>query len=207
MVICHSTNQSHQIQPKNALLLPEILHQVFLQLSLQDLKTVLLVCGLWRELGEAPGLWSGLHLNVTRNNIAFMPQLLKSRRMKTVRKLTLETVSDELLQAVIRHKGLREIDANGTDLSGVEASLLARAVTGMEDVDIEDTQLTGQQVDAVLTATATASRFHRFGCKDDIRYRLKKLDISFNNLSTMEPGMMARAAFFLEELSLFDTHS
>ena len=34
---------------------------------------------------------------------------LEGRRMKTVRQLRVEEVSDEVLEAVVRHQGLREM--------------------------------------------------------------------------------------------------
>ena len=34
-------------------LAPEVLHLIFCLLPLQDLKTVLLVCSRWRQVGEA----------------------------------------------------------------------------------------------------------------------------------------------------------
>ena len=121
--------------------------------------------------------------------------------MKTVRKLVLEKVSDELLESVIGHAGLREMDAADTDLSGLEASLLARAVTGMEEVDIADTQLTRQQVKEVFTSIF-GRHSHSFGCKDDVQCRIKKLDISNNNRFTLEPGLLARAVITLETVWL-----
>ena len=215
MLSSDSKNQSH---PKSTQFLPEMLHQIFHWLPPEDLKNVLLVCRLWRELGEAPGLWGGMVLKVTRKNLPFMPQVLKSRRMKTVKKMVVETVSEELLEAVIRHKGLRELGAADTDLSRIEPSLLSRAVTGLEEVDISSWKilLTGQQLEAVMNAIcernsrltlwlSKSSWFHIFGCKEDIQCRLKKLDISGNNLSTLEPGLLAEAAIFLQELALVDT--
>ena len=72
-----STNQSDLI---NALLPPKMLHQVFRLLPPRDMKNVLLVCQLWREVGEAPGLWSWVVLRVTRENMANMPEVLRQLR-------------------------------------------------------------------------------------------------------------------------------
>ena len=56
-----------------------LLELVFRLLPLRDLLVVLLVCRLWREVGEEPGLWAGLILRVTRENMAAMPQVLAIR--------------------------------------------------------------------------------------------------------------------------------
>ena len=56
-----------------------LLDLVFRLLPLRDLLVVLLVCRLWREVGEGPGLWAGLVLRVTRENMTAMAQGLDIR--------------------------------------------------------------------------------------------------------------------------------
>ena len=56
-----------------------VLELVFRLLAPRDLMVVLLVCRLWREVGETPGLWAGLVLRVTEENLANMPRALAIR--------------------------------------------------------------------------------------------------------------------------------
>ena len=43
------------------------------------------VCQLWRDVGDAPGLWQRIRLKVTRNNLSVMPSLMGAWRMRNVR--------------------------------------------------------------------------------------------------------------------------
>ena len=57
-----------------------VLELVFRLLGHRDLMVVLLVCRLWREVGETPGLWAGLVLRVTEENLDTMPRVLAIRK-------------------------------------------------------------------------------------------------------------------------------
>ena len=65
-------------------------------------------------MGKALGLWSGLVLKVTRENLATMAEVLGCRRQGAVRKIMVRAVSEQLLEAVTRHEGLRVMDVAGT---------------------------------------------------------------------------------------------
>ena len=86
---------------------PNILRRVFRLLPPRDLKAVVRVCMWWREVGEAPALWVWVCLRVRRRNIGYMPEVLDSRRLQAVRRVEVREVSEELLQAVVRHPGLK----------------------------------------------------------------------------------------------------
>ena len=153
----------------------EMLERIFWLLPPQDLKMVVLVSRRWREVGESPGLWARFCLIVTQTNLSIMPELLGSRRLQAVRELRVKsdnsqlTVSDELLQEVLKHQGLKVLDLGGTFcnlLTTVEPGLLARAVTKMEEVNLSCTGLTWEQVQAIITAVCQGSN------------KLKKLDLT-----------------------------
>jgi len=97
-------------------------------------------------------------------------------------------VSEELLQAVVRHPGLKEMEV-WADLSSVDPELLAQAVTQLEEVWLQRTSLTPQQVTAICTAMTGNSQ-------------LKTLHLSFNNLSSVDAGILAQAVTQLEEVEL-----
>ena len=66
---------------------PEMLDRVFQLLSPQDLKSVVQVCWLWRQVGERPGRWTW---GVARSTGESMAEVLGSRRMLLVRGLRLQ---------------------------------------------------------------------------------------------------------------------
>ena len=85
----------------------------------RDMKDVVLVCRLSREVGEAPGFWSWVVLRVTRENMLAILERMKNRRFKAVKELRVSkgVVSEELLEAVVRLEGLRVVDMAFVNLS------------------------------------------------------------------------------------------
>ena len=77
-----------------------------------------------------------------------------------------------------------------TNLCSVDAVLLARAVISLENVIICDTGLTQQQTKEIFTAIHSGHS------------QLKNLDIGHNNLSLVEPTLLARAVTSLENVNL-----
>ena len=137
---------------------PEKLLEIFHLLSPQDLKTVVLVSRRWREVGETPILWGWVSLKVNPDNLSSMPEILDTRRLETAMRLTVVCrrvtvpVSDQLLQAVGRHSGLKLLHLVATDLSSVEAGLLASVVARMETVTFCKSNMTSEQLEAIFTA-------------------------------------------------------
>ena len=98
----------------NRLLPAEMLEKVFHLLPPRDLKTVVLVCRWWREVGEAPALWAWVTITVTRWNLAIMPEVLEARKVAGARRVVAWVVSEEVLEAVARHPGVRHLVIKGT---------------------------------------------------------------------------------------------
>jgi len=121
---------------------------------------------------------------------------------RTVAKLiTLDVWNTQLTQsqaeAILKNilsKDSRLTDLNiaENNLSSVNVRLLGEAVTKMESVDIGDTILTTQQIEAILTEI----------CKNT---NLTNLNMSGNNLSSVEPGLLARAVSQIETIDIGDT--
>ena len=136
--ISKSGRQNETKKMHVAQLPPELLGKIFQMLSPRDLRSVVQVCRLWREEGERPGLWTWGLVRVTAKNMSNISEVLATKRMLRVRGLKVswslsgeELASGELLEAVMRHRGLRHLDLRGVILSSLEPGLLARAVTGM----------------------------------------------------------------------------
>jgi len=170
----------------NRLLPTEVLYRVFYLLPPRDLKTVVLVCRWWREVGEAPALWVWVCLKVKEESGAKVQEMLVSRRLQAVRRIELEEVevSSKLLGAVARHPGLQEMEVDA-DISTVDPELLARTVLQLEDVDF--VLVTPQQVTTICT--------HMTG-----NSKLKNLGLSCEHLSSVDAEVLARAVTQLEEV-------
>ena len=97
-----------------------------------------------------------------------------------------------MLEAVVRHPGLRTLDLSLTDLSSVEPELPARLAHKLEDLDMWNTELTTRQLEAVLKAATTSST-------------LRKLNLGNNNLSLVEPELLARAVNRLVDVDIRHT--
>ena len=97
-----------------------------------------------------------------------------------------------MLEAVVRHPTLRTLDLSLTDLSSVGPDLPARLAHSVEDLDMWNTELTTRQLEAVLNAATTSST-------------LRKLNLGNNNLSLVEPGLLARAVNRLEKVDIRHT--
>ena len=170
----------------------EMLERVFRMLPPRDLRTVVLVCRRWKEVAEKPFLWSWVSLAVDTTNLAHMPGLLRGRLLR-VTEMRARVASEELLHTVASHPALRALDISDTPLPRIDADLLASSITGrLTKLVIWETHLTTDQAEALLTRLA-------------ITHQLRSLDISYNDLSEVEPQLLARAVVELEELRLSGT--
>jgi len=200
----------------------EMLLYIFEMLSYRDLKIAMLVCRRWREIGEIQQLWGSLPVIVNKRNISVMPEILSTRRMLGLNKLRIETeLSEKVSQTIARHPGLREFELsqrndeqtiisvlnvicsregqgmilrlNNKNVSGVDAELLARAVIKLETLEFSNTQLTQQQIVAILTAVSDGRK-------------MTKLDISFNDMSGIDKKLLGKAVTKMKKLNITDTN-
>ena len=94
----------------------EILDQIFQQLPSRDLRAVVQVCRFWREVGEAPGLWSWGVVCLARGNMSSLQEVPGARMMMLVRRLRVmdwEDMPEETVRVVVEHPGLRLLDLRG----------------------------------------------------------------------------------------------
>ena len=76
----------------------------------------------------------------------------------------------------------------------MEGGLLARTVKSLVEVNLQETQMTHQQIVAILTTIGSGES------------QLKNLYIQYNNLSYLEPNIVAGCVNNLEEVNICRTH-
>ena len=102
--------------------------------------------------------------------------------------------AEEILTAVCAQGSvLKTLDIRGNRLSLVEEGLVARAVTSLKQVNLGDTELTQRQAEEIFTAISERDS------------QLENLDVQGNNLSSVEPNILARAVNSLKEVSFVNT--
>ena len=89
-----------------------------------------------------------------------------------------------------RQASLKELSLSSNNLAELDPCFLAGAVKKLEYLGIKDTQLTREQVEAIFMAM----------CEEDCQMEI--LDIRSNNLSTVNPDILARTVVIQEYLKL-----
>lgn len=204
-----------------SLLPAEMLYSVFQFLTPKDLKSVVLVCRRWREVGENPRLWSKIRIVVCKDNISRKRDIQDCMRLRMVRELEIRAV--RVIQPVLQLTGLHTLDMwwprlslpqlhtlfvfiakksqlkslrlDSEDISTLRPGLLVRAVTKLETVCLQFTKITTFQINSICEEIGKKSR-----CSN-----LRSLDIGSNNLSKVDPFILAKAAGTLEILNISDT--
>ena len=150
------------------------------------------MCRRWQEVASAPWLWTRWPLKIrhcsTTPQLARVASALSLPRLATLARLTVPRVTGDLsplLTAMASHPGLIRVTFHAY-LAHLEPGLLARAVTRCSKVAMVNTQLTGQQVEAILEAVEQEGS------------RLHVLDLSSNDLHGVEAGLLARTVNLLE---------
>ena len=181
-----------EVATVNRLLPVEMLERVFLLLCPRDLCSVVTVCRRWREVGEAPHLWVGLELRVYRSNLAIMPKVWTIRRLQRVRRIELGAVSGELLEALARHPGIRELHLTRCSMKFVKTDLLASLISKMEKVKLSGIKLTSEQLSTLCQHMIDSAE-------------LASLDLVDMALSSAQPKLLAQALSGLQVLGLYNT--
>ena len=154
----------------------EVLEHVFRQLEPNNLKTVVLVCKRWRDIGEAPKLWTWVYHWVNRGNLANMPRILASKRLRALKMIAVRSFSEELLRAIIKHPSIQELDLTDADwsLSTIEPELLVSLTLKMKDITVDMNTLTDVQTTLLSEALEAIPQVNRFlmdkSCSEDQKF-------------------------------------
>merc|ERR1712037_1039218 len=179
----------------------EMLETVFRHLPPKDLKVAVMVCKWWALIGQAPSLWSWVTINIDEENIDFLKEALATRRLQNVNKLSVMDVSESMLKEIGEHSAQHscpmKIDFRGVNLSFIESSLLARVLKNFEEVNLGRCKLRTDQVTSLCEAIIDQNTNNSSNSN-----RVKVLQVWENNLSGVEPYLLATAILQLEEVNL-----
>ena len=173
----------------NTLLPSELLYLIFKLLRQQDLKQAVAVCRRWKEVGEAHSLWaSWVCPRITQKNINIAKDLLECKRMQGVSRIRIAALSEDLVDGVAGHKSLRSASISCGLLSLHERRLLVMLAGTLENVELRLAKdEVGHVLGEILSTPCSA---------------LQKLDLSGNDLSRLEEGMLGLAVSTLQDLQL-----
>jgi len=150
------------------------------------------VRALFREMGQNKGTKKFTALEV--NLLAANPKVI-ARGLSKLEEigLYLNNLTDEQVQAIFtelkQNRKLKFLDLGSNNLSSVDAGDLAEVINNVEVVVVDDTQLSTEQITAVLTRAQQSTK-------------LKKLNISLNNISEVDATILATAGGIIDELSI-----
>jgi len=99
---------------------------------------------------------------------------------------------EALFTALCNNSQLKKLGVGYSNLSSVEPRLFAKAITSLEDVDLGNTDITNVQAQELFIEICQ-------NCS------LKKLDLYRNNLSHVDPAVLATAVNRLEDVDLTRT--
>ena len=148
--------------------------------------------------------YKGTVLDMSENNMLDIDPELLAKVVTKLQKLNIDVRNDfrhtnithqqaaAILTAVSEGSTLTELNIGYNNLSGVDLELLAKVVTNLDTLNLTNTKLTQQQIASVITSASKGSK-------------LKKLNISENDLSGVDPGLLAKAVVNLETLDIGNT--
>ena len=152
----------------------EILELVFHLLPPRDRRAARGVSRWWREVAEVASLWTWVCFRLRRRGgEQELVKVMGSRRLEAAQGLEVRQVTEELLQAVIRHPGLRQLGLKDNDFTSIEIKQLVEALGKVEDVDLSFGSFTPHQVTVLFAALANGPAS-----------KLKKLNLKFLQFST-----------------------
>ena len=178
----------------------EVLKKVFEVLPRKDRKAGVMVNSLWRQVGEASAFWAWVQLPVVedQDSRARVIDMLRCERLAGVEVIQIEAgaVSEELLQTMINHEGLKRIELNGAGgelPAGLNPQRVVEALTGMEILFLGFDSLPTHLLIPLLTKVSEGGS------------NLKKLSLPYSNLADVPAALVASALTRMVRVYLYNT--
>ena len=129
----------------------EVLENIFKLLEPSDLKSAVLVCQRWKDIGDTAKLWTWVHHRLDRRNLLNMPQVLALWRLQNTKMLVVRSVSEELIRAIIKDTQIKNVDLRDADpsLSNLDPELLISLILKMNEVSFDISSLSDIQKNGI----------------------------------------------------------
>jgi len=186
---------------------PEVMTVIFSYLDVSSLKSVVLVCRQWRNIGENPNMWKALKLVETHPED--LEVLLNFRRLKMIQYFKIfDWLSNEHVK-LLKYSNLKTLDISrcylheiGLEFPDPDPELLGEALKNIEVVNVNRAVLSDEQWLGIFKGLNGASRMKTLIIntteEDDDE------DI-IADLSHISPDLFAKAITKLETVQVADT--
>lgn len=139
-------------------------------------------------------------LEILNNNMTSIEPGLIASAVKLLEKLNLRntyltTQQTEAILSSVCEEGskLISLDFSNNCLTSVKPAFITRALTKLKTFHVRHTMLTAQQIETILTGVSEGTN-------------MANLDLSDNDLTSVDPGLMARAVTRLKTLNVRGTY-
>ena len=139
--------------------------------------------------------YKGTVLEMNMNNMFYIDPELLAKVVTKLQKLDVmdtnltQQQTEAIFTAISEGSKMIKLNIAENNISKIDPGLLVKAVTNLQILDVMDTNLTQQQTEDIFTAVSEESK-------------MIELNISENNMSGVDPGLLAKAVNKLETLDI-----
>jgi len=180
----------------------ELLFTIFKHLTFSDLRSVVLVCKHWRDVGEDPVLWKKLKLVVEKPKMVLISNILSIRRLACVEHLevngygysgTPAIIDTDTAQVIVDSK-VSKLTLKHCDVSNVASEDLDTMINNLCSLVLWQTVLNKIQISCIFQSVIKSEN-------------LKELDIGYSyiDLANIEPDTLATALNKVKKVNLGHT--
>jgi len=121
----------------------EILYRIFSFLDYDALKSAILCCEAWCELGSSPMLWR--YIKISPIQAENLEQVLSIRRLSQIKKINISgSIENEHMEILKNRPSLTILDINYVQLVKVEPTLAAEVLSSIESVNANEADFSGK---------------------------------------------------------------
>jgi Leucine-rich repeat (LRR) protein len=177
----------------------EIIRKILFLLPNCDLKNATAVCKRWQDVGSEPKLWRGFRLCINYKSVGMILEMMKCQRLRGMQsvKFLAWFVPVQISEAVIREVSLNseveELVVRGNGFTDFDPNLLSSSINKMRRVLLTKTRLSQEQVEVLFNDM-------------EKKTRLIELDIRENDLSKVDPNIIANCVNKLRKATLMKTY-
>ena len=181
----------------------EILLLIFRNLNLKELKTAILVCRTWRDIGEDPVIWKNHKLVVSNIEVetGYLEKILSFNRFRSLQLLEVNgygqssrPVVNKNTSKFILDSRIRKLTLKHCDLTELNCESLTSVLTSLHVLSLWQVKMTPDQVTLMFNVLARGTN-------------LKELDIGYSylNLELLQTKTFVKALNRIRNVDLGHT--